>query len=251
MSGKSRFISKKNDGWSLRQKIISSVGQVVLVVLILPGILYLLSFAFSKETLEALWTSLTQIADEIPATGNILDLVRNFYTMSQTPDGYMLFFDGFLKTLGNEVMDIMMVGMCIYALSTISREFIPGIPAVAVMVGSFLGVLLTWLTKGAVFQAKLFIISGLVIMNLVVIMVLHGVNKAELVIKLFLMGFQGVIAQYSLFFTACVLYLIAEKPAGFRAICIFWIFPAIVFALMLGLDFYVQMSTEFRFFRKK
>lgn len=97
MSGKSRFISKKNDGWSLRQKIISSVGQVVLVVLILPGILYLLSFAFSKETLEALWTSLTQIADEIPATGNILDLVRNFYTMSQTLDGYIIFLMDFSK----------------------------------------------------------------------------------------------------------------------------------------------------------
>ena len=249
MGNRSKYKKNAPSGWTKRQKIISSVSQLVLVVLILPGILYLLSFVFPQEALQAMWSSLTELAGETPVSGNLLDFVVNFYRMMHSD--FMGFFSRFIGLVGKEVMDVMMVGMCVYALSTLSRQFIPGIPALAVVFGSFIGVLLNWLTKASSLQAKLFIVVGLVIMNIVIIVILHGVNKAELAIKLCLMGFQAVIAEYSLFFAACLAYLITNKPGDMQSIWLFWIFPAIVFSLMLGLDFYVQSATEFRFVKWK
>lgn len=238
----------------MSKKILFSVIQIGIVVLLIPAVLLLLSAVFPDEVRRGLWNSLLGALNDVPLTGSVLGLVESFYTMTQTADGYLLFFADMLHHIGACVLEATIVGMFIHALRELSVIFIPGVPAVAIMLGAFAGVFAVKLTEGLPVQVRFVIMLALVAVNIVLIFVTEPsvdggepANKAKKVIDTVMLGFQSIIAGFSLFFTACVLWLFVNKPADFNMIFVMWIMPAFVLSLMFLLDYSVATAKTHSF----
>ena len=236
----------------MSKKIISSVIQIVIVMVAVPLLILLLSAVFPDVVRKSFWNSLLGLLEDVPLTGSVLGLVESFYTMTQTAEGYLYFFADFVHEIGSSVVEALVVGMMVHTFRELSVMVIPGVPAVACMLGAFSGVFVVKLTQAftpAWHYGFLifFVVANVALIYLTEIADAEPTTKAKKVIDTVMLGFQAIIAGFSLFFTACVLWLFVNKPADFGIIVKMWVIPAIIMSAMLVVDYIAATAESYRF----
>lgn len=231
------------------RELLGTIIQIIIVILILPIIAYVVSLILPKESAQAMWNMVIGLFDDVPLVGSIFSLVDSFRTMAQSSIGYLEFFNNLIQTLGSCIVEAMISGMCVLAMREISVMIkIPGVPAIGIMIGCFLGAFLLKLISAVPMPVKIGIFVVLVVIDVLLIFLTEvGQDKPKKIINLVMIGFQAVISGYALFFSACVLRIVAQGVNGWNDIWIYWIFPAIVLTLMMILDYYVATAKSHSF----
>ena len=206
--------------------------------LLFPGILLILSFLLPDDAINAFWNVLSNLIEDIPFVGTLFDLVQSFRSVAGSDNNYLLFMNNLIENIGNCIIEVTIEGMCIFAMIQLNRICkLRGVPAIAIMLGAVIGVIVLGVTRPLPTPFKIAIIIIMIIGN-IVLLVLANPRKPfhSYIGSLIAMGFQAVVAAYTQFFIACILKIFAERITGFNDLLVLWIIPALVMTAMLIFD---------------
>lgn len=231
------------------RELLGTVVQIIIIVLLLPLLMFVIARIIPQEAAQSMWNMIVEFFDDIPLVGSIFSLVDSFRTMSQSAIGYIEFFNTLIHTIGSCVVEAMISGMCVLAMREVSIMIkIPGIPAIGIMVGCIIGSFLLKLIGSVSMPIKFGIFIVLLVIDIVLIFITEpGQDKPKKIINLVMIGFQAVISGYALFFSACVLRIVAEGVSGWSEIWIYWILPAITLTGMMFVDYFAATAKSYSF----
>ena len=232
------------------REVLGSIIQLMIVVLILPLLLYIISELFlPKDAFNSFLGGIIELFDDVPLVSSMFNLVSSFHQMAQTTTGYIDFFNHFLKSIGPVVVEAMISGMCVLAMREISVMIgIPGVPAIGIMIGMIASVFFLKAISAVALPVKVGIFIILLVADILLVIFSEPLatpsNKLRKKINIIMIGFQAVIAGYSMFYAACVLQSVAEGLHSFKEFFIFLIFPSLVLIAMLVVDFWVATAKK-------
>ena len=227
-----------------------SAMQILFVFMVLPGFFYLVVLLLPEEFSGSILDLISNFGEDIPLFQSVFGMVKSVFSLTSSPEAVTVFLSEFVSNIGNNIVEAMTAGMCVSMFKEINVILrIPGVPAVAVMLGTFFGVFVLSITSGLPFHIRVIILIVLIIINVVLILVPKSAfdlsSKPKKIIQLIMIGFQAVIVTYFMFFLACVLTMISQRLTGFYQILTLWILPAIIMIAMIALDYYVATAKSY------
>ncbi len=218
------------------KKIIPSIAQIILAVIILPILCFILSWLIGDNNASSM---LTNIIDEFPVTDVWFDLLTTFINDSKFALG-LTEYSTIINYINSKIFETCIVGMCVGLCKNIGIILrIRGVPIVQSILGVFLGCITVSAFGITNDIGSIYACTFLIIANVIVIWLIpNGDFVRKGLATLLGLGLQMIIAALSAGYIICLISIMNGTITDLKTavICLSGMF--IPFLLVLLFDYF-------------